>query len=240
MYTFRTIAITVVSLFISQALHAECLNNFWFRATLSKPLNSKVVADVEFQHRRQAGFSSNDMFDNNLMFTYRSWIHYQHNSSLKFSVSPFAYFSSYKIIRKLDDESATPKSEIRFSAAVEKQLPVFEKCYFINRVAIEYRVFENANNVTRARNRFGLQYKIATKLKVSIFDEIILNVTGVEPNHFYDHNRIGLEVEYKITDGFKMNMGYLCIDRLPITERNTLQEHNILLNLTYLFRNSRV
>jgi hypothetical protein len=40
---------------------------------------------------------------------------------MKFSLSPFAYFSNYKIIQKQADENATPNIEIRFSAVVELQ-----------------------------------------------------------------------------------------------------------------------
>jgi hypothetical protein len=94
--------------------------------------------DNEFQHRRQNAFANENLFDKNLMFTFRNWVHYQHNKDAKFSASPSAYFSNYKIIQKQADENELPNIEIRFSAAVELQQEIFKKFYVINRNALEY------------------------------------------------------------------------------------------------------
>lgn len=97
---FKKLLITAIWISIAQTLQAQQHYNAWFRGTLSVPVGNKFKIDNEFQHRRQNGFNNADMFDRNLMFTYRNWVHYQHNSAIKFSLSPFAYFSNYKIIQK--------------------------------------------------------------------------------------------------------------------------------------------
>jgi light-regulated signal transduction histidine kinase (bacteriophytochrome) len=94
-------------------------------------VDKKFKIDNELQHRRQNGFDNVNLFDKNLMFTYRIWAHYQHNKDVKFSLSPFAYFSNYKIIQKQTDQTASPISEVRLSAAVELQQNIFKKFYRI-------------------------------------------------------------------------------------------------------------
>lgn len=103
---------------IAQNSQAQQHNNVWFRGTLSVLVGKKFKIDNEFQHRRQNGFDNANLFDKNLMFTFKNWVHYQHNEDVKFSLSSFAYFPNYKIIQKQADENATPNSEIRFSTAV--------------------------------------------------------------------------------------------------------------------------
>lgn len=168
------------------------------------------------------------------MFTFRNWVHYQHNSAIKFSLSPFTYFSHYKIIQKQADENATPNSEIRFSAAVELQHEIVNKFYVVDRTAIEYRVFDgNQSDITRLRNRFGFRYDFTDKIKLSLFDELLFNLSGTTQQHFFDHNRIGLNLEYKVLPNLKFDTGYMHIARLPLVSTTTLYESNIFLNLTY-------
>ena len=97
---FKKLLITAIWISIAQTLQAQQHYNAWFRSTLSVPVGNKFKIDNEFQHRRQNGFENKNMFDKNLMFTLRSWVHYQHKEDIKFSFSPFAYFSHYKIIQK--------------------------------------------------------------------------------------------------------------------------------------------
>ena len=219
---------------IAQTLQAQQHYNAWFRSTLSVPVGNKFKIDNEFQHRRQNGFNNADMFDRNLMFTYRNWVHYQHNSAIKFSLSPFAYFSHYKIIQKKSDEVASPNNEIRFSAAVELQHEILKRFYIVDRTAIEYRMFDNnQSNITRLRNRFGFRYDFTDKIKLSVFDELLFNLSGTSQYHFFDHDRIGVTLEYTVLPYLKFDIGYIHIARLPLTSTTKLHENNIFLNLTY-------
>jgi hypothetical protein len=122
-----------------ETLLAQQHYNAWFRGTLSIRVGKKFIIDNEFQHRRQNGFENENMLDRNLMIAYRNWVHYQQNEDLKFSLSPFAYFSNYGIIQEQTDEAAHRSSEIRFSAAVELKHQLFKKFYVMDRTAIEYR-----------------------------------------------------------------------------------------------------
>lgn len=235
---FKKLLLTAIWISIAQTLQAQHHYNAWFRGTLSIPVGKKFKIDNEFQHRRQNGFENENMFDGNLMFTYRNWVHYQHNEDVKFSLSPFAYFSNYKIIQEQPDETARPNSEIRFSAAVELQHVIFKKFYVVDRTAIEYRVFQgNHTDITRLRNRFGFRYDFTEKIKLGVYDELLFNVTGTTTGHFFDHDRIGLNLEYHVLPNLKFDIGYIRITRLPLINSTKLHERNIILNLTYQLRN---
>ncbi|RQP08362.1 MAG: DUF2490 domain-containing protein [Parapedobacter sp.] len=238
MYRFKRLLITAMWMAIAQTLTAQHHNNAWFRSTLSIPVGEKFKIDNEFQHRRQNGFENENMLDKNLMFTYRNWVHYQHSEDVKFSVSPFAYFKHYRIIQNHSDETARPNSEVRFSAAVELQHEILKRFYIVDRSAVEYRIFSNnQSDITRLRNRFGFRYDFTEKLKVGIFDELLFNLSGTTYHHFFDHDRLGLNVEYKVLSNLKFDIGYMHIARLPLASTTKLYEDNLYLNLTYQLKN---
>lgn len=91
----------------------------------------------------------------------------------------------------------------------------------------------NQSDITRLRNRFGFRYDFTDKIKLSIFDELLFNITGTTHDHFFDHDRLGLTLEYKVLPYLKLGIGYIRITRLPITSPTKLHENNIFLNLTY-------
>lgn len=231
---FNRLLITAIWISIAQTLQAQHHYNAWFRGTLGVPVGEKLKIDNEFQHRRQSGLDNSNLFDKNLMFSFRNWIHYQHNEDVKFSVSPFAYFSNYKVIQKQADETAQPNREIRFSAALELQHRILRKLYIVDRTAIEYRIFSHSqSDITRFRNRPGFRYDFTEKIKISVFDELLFNIIGTTHDHFFDHNRIGIDLEYKISSGVKFDIGYIHITRLPVTNNMKMRENNMMINITY-------
>ena len=233
MFRLRTFLIGVWVVLLTHTLFAAPHNNAWFRGTLGIPINNKIKVDAELQHRRQNGFDKCNPLDKNLMLSLRNWVHYQHNDNLKFTVSPFAYFYHYRIIQKQDDENMKPSNEVRFSAAVELQQPIFRKFYVANRTTVEYRMFNNGQNITRARYRFGGRYEFSRRLKTIGYDEVFLNVSGVSSVHFFDQNRISISLEYKISSQWKFDAGYMYLTRSRQSNNSFLYENNILLNLTY-------
>src|SRR5690606_29816065 len=128
-------------------------------------------------------------------------------------------------------------NEIRFSAAVELQHEIFKKLYVIDRNALEYRIFSNSqSDITRLRARFGVRYEFTEHIKLTVFDELFFNVAGTPNEHVFDHDRIGLNLEYKVLPNLKFDIGYIHLTRLPIipvTGTSKISENNIILNLTY-------
>lgn len=235
-YRFAKLFCIAIGMFSFQMLNAQEHYNMWLRGTFSWAPSKKFKFDQEFQHRRQNGIDNLNFLDKNLMFTYRNWIHYQHNETIKFSLSPFAYFSNYKIIQKETDEVATPNNEFRFTVAVELQNKIYKHFFWVNRTAIEYRIFENSSaNVGRYRNRLGLGYELSKSTKILLFDELLLNISYPLKDHFFDHNRIGITIEKKLTPKIKLDLGYININRLPANSNTELNENNFILNLTYMW-----
>lgn len=233
----RKLLMLALGLSFASVLQAQHHHNAWFRGTLSLPVSHKFQFDNEVQHRRQNGADNNNLLDKNLMYTYRSWVHYRHSEDVKFSVSPFAYFANYQVIQKPADELTTPSNEVRFSAAMELQHQLFKKFYVVDRNAAEYRIFQNGQpDITRFRTKLGVRYEFSSHLKLTAFDELFLNMSGTSVSNFFDQKRLGLDLECSITSALKCDVGYLHLTRKPLAPVDgvtKLKEHNVFLNLTY-------
>lgn len=224
----------------SQALPGQHHYNAWFRTTVSYPLSTKIRVDAELQHRRQNGYDNRNMFDKELMFTFRSWVYYQHTETVRFSLSPFACFSHYRIIQNKGDDMAKPSGEIRFSAAVDLQNRILKDLYIMSRAALEYRVFESDQaGISRVRNRLGLRYDLTNTVSLTLYDELFCNLAGADSKHFFDHNRAGISMGYLLHSGLTLDIGYIHISRLPLSNETRLHESNAFLNLTYRCRQFR-
>lgn len=231
--SIKTLSTVVMVLSLSQGLMAQNHENTWFRVNIGFPIAQKWKMEVDFHHRRQNGYGSENALDKNLMNTIRIWAHHPINSHFKFSISPFAYFTNYKIIQNPGDEMAEPKREIRLSTALEWQYPVNRKTALIDKMGLEYRIFDQNPDVTRWRNRLGARYAITPKLKLGMYDELFCNLAGVKSGHFFDHNRLGPLLEINALPHLKLDIGYLYIVRLPASSPATFHENNFLININY-------
>lgn len=241
MSRFISLSFPIAWLFIAPGLKAQqdhC--NAWARTTLSYSVSPKIKIDGEFQHRRQSGFGNKDCLEDDLMYTLRSWIHYQHNESVKFSVSPVAYFSHHRIIQQESDVLADPVREIRFSAAADLQHELFRKFFVTARNAAEYRIFRNNTpDITRMRNRLGVRYDFMPGLKAGFYGELFVNLSGSATYYFFDHKRKAFTLEYSLTPWIKVETGYIHIIRLPPGNLAKIRENNLFLNLTFLLHRQR-
>lgn len=221
-------------LFITYKLPAQQHRNAWMRATLSLPIGSKFKIDGEFQYRRQNGFDNLNCLDRPLMFSFRNWIHYQYNESVRLSFSPIAYFFHHKIIQQKTDLAADPVKEVRVSAALDLQQKISNKLYIIDRSALEYRIFSNNNtNLTRFRNRLGIKYDLSTRFRSGFYNELLVNLSGNTAYYFFDHNRDVIFLDYTPHPGLRIETGYAYILRLPSNSVEKIKENNVFLNLIF-------
>ena len=227
-------AILITAFLFSIKTIAQEHTNSWFRTTISIPVTGKIKTDIELQHRRQNDFERNNFFDKNLMYTFRTWLYYKQNNDVVYAISPFAYFSNYKIIQKENDAFAKPTNEYRFSASIELQHELANKFFIVNRTALEYRVFESSvKNVVRLRNRLAFRYNFNLKYNIAVGDEILINAKGTDVQHIFDHNRIFTNFSYKPKSSLKFDVGYIYISRLPKSNADLIKENNFYLNFTY-------
>ncbi|MBC9929752.1 DUF2490 domain-containing protein [Chitinophaga qingshengii] len=240
---FKRWLIIAIWIAFPSTLTAQNHHNAWLRGTLGVPLSEKLKTDIEFQHRRQNGFQNMNMLDQNLMFSIRPWIHYQYRSNLKFSASPFSYFSHYRIIQDKADNEVTANSEVRVSIAEELQHKISRHIYLLNRNALEYRIFNSPQpNITRFRTRFGGQYELTGHVKLALFDEFFINLAGTSAGHIPDHNRTGFNIEYNVSPQLKFDLGYIYLVRFSVpTAAGNIRSHenNIFLHLTYQLKNNK-
>uniref|UniRef100_UPI004049A89F DUF2490 domain-containing protein n=1 Tax=Flavobacterium sp. TaxID=239 RepID=UPI004049A89F len=222
---------------LSQTIQAQSHQNSWFRATVRIPVSQKFNTDLEGQHRRQNDLDSHNPLDKNLFYSFRTWLFYKQNNNIEWGFSPFAYFSSYKTIRTTNDVWASPASEYRWTASINLNSPITDKLTLQDRTMVEYRVFEQPIKPTvRLRNRLLLQFAFNGNQSISAGDEILLHVAGVEPTHLLDHNRLFAQYAHKFKGGFKLELGYIYISRLPKNNTELLFDSNWVCNLTYSFK----
>lgn len=235
MLATKKLLLAVVWVFFTHSALAQHHNNTWFRGTFGVPFGKKLKGDFELQHRRQDGLETDNQLKNNLMNNFRIWVQYQLRPDIKFSVSPLAYFKHYKIIQNQSDKDAKPSNELRFAAAVDLQHELFSKFYITDRNALEYRIHQgNSPDVVRLRNRLGLRYELSKKINLSVYDEILLNVHGRAHDHFFDHDRLGVNLEYKLFRKVKLDFGFMHVVRL--NNHHTLKESNVVINLNYTLK----
>lgn len=208
--------------------------NFWSRVSLTLPIHEKWRTEIEFQHRRQNYYAekTSNIFQENLLSSVRTWVHYQHNEDIGFSVSPYAYYWHNAIIVSDADKQKPQIQESRFSLAVDLKHEVAKKLWLIDRTCFEYRDFQNTNaDCIRMRNRLGLRYEFNKKFNITLFDEVFLNIKRVKPSNIFDHDRMGLLFNYKPTKNVRIETGYLYISRLTKNSDEFLHENNFLIHL---------
>lgn len=197
-------------------------------------MNEKFKTEIELIHRRQNDFESNNLFDKNLVHATRTWIYYKQNKDVVYGISPFAYFSNYRIIQKASDAVAKPTNEYRFTASLELQHQLATKFYVVDRTAIEYRAFEGSTeNTSRLRNRLSFRYDFNSNYNLAIGDELLINTTGTDVLHIFDQNRIFTNFSYKLNSSVKLDLGYIYISRLPQINVDLIDDNNFYLNFTY-------
>jgi Protein of unknown function (DUF2490) len=236
----KPIFLVIIAIISDSKTVAQEHINSWFRTTLSSPITEKIKADIELQHRRQNDFKSDNFFDKNLMYTFRTWVYYKQNKDIVYAISPFAYFSNYRIIQKESDAVAKPTNEYRFSVSVELQNELVSNFFIVDRTALEYRAFEGSiENVVRLRNRLAFRYDFSSKFNTAVGDEIFINAVGTDAQHIFDHDRLFANFSFKPKPALKFDIGYIYISRLPKSNLDLIEESNFYLNLTYTLKKKK-
>lgn len=227
--------LVAAGLFVSQQLTAQHYNNLWTRTTFVYSPIPSIRLDAELQHRRQNVWEKENIMGQNLLFSFRQWIHYQYNKDVRFSLSPFALFSNYKVTNPSEINTVPPVKEIRVATAVDVQHSLSHRVHLSDRTGLEYRMFQNGQkDIVRLRIRPGLRYDLGHRARLMAYDEVLLNINGTTWHHFFDHNRVGMSAEYSFSPHLRLEAGYLHIARLPLSGERLLRENNLVVNLTCL------
>ena len=232
---FQSIRVVIVFFLGTLLVQSQTDNNFWFKSIVSYSLNDKIKIDQEFQHRRQSDYDNSNLLDKNLMFNYRVWGQYKLDEDIKILISPYGYSSNYRMIEKQGDDKIEPQKEIRFSVASEFQKEILNRFFLIERFGMDYRVFESVHQKTlRLRNRFGIKYQLFN-VYFSLTDEVLFNVADSSNVISFDQNRIGTNLEFKLSSIIKVDLGYMYLIRTSTLNGDYLQENNYSLNVSFQF-----
>lgn len=231
---FFRLLIGTIALGISTISIAQTHENFWIRATFAVPIGNHFKIDNELQLRRQSNFDNHNPFSKPLMLSFRPWIHYQ-KKQFQASLSPIAFYSSERIIQSNLDLNNSSMYEIRSSLALEFKHSFSTRWSISQRNAIEYRnLISQEVELFRLRSKTSLTYSIFFNLKLSLQEELLVNqLLQKNTTPFYDHNRIGLLIEYAFHPDMKFEIGYMRINRIPLFKSTAIQENNFILQFRY-------
>lgn len=214
----------------TSSLVAQQHYNAWFRVSGRYLSKNRVSADLELQHRRQQAYNDHNPFHHNLMFSLRPWFYYQAAKDIRIEVLPLSYYRLYPVIEKASDQSGSPLTEYRSALGLSLKRSLNTELGFSSRFMLEYRNFNRGNDLLRLRARTGLDYQLSDRCRLTLQEEILVNMRGTTADHLFDHNRISISLARKYKTNSWIEMGYIYVNRL--TPRNTglLTEHNFFIH----------
>lgn len=106
--------------------------------------------------------------------------------------------------------------------------------YATMKAMVEYRMFDNTDNILRLRNKLGLEYAINRTVAARVSHELLVNAAGTSKQHFFDHQRSSLSAVFNYVPGLSVEMGYTYVIRLPLRSVYTIAEDNLFINATIL------
>ena len=201
------------------------------------PMSKQWSTDAELQARWQSGLGSKNMFDEQLLLSYRQWVHYKINNRFRLSFSPFAYFNAYPFITKPGDEALTSSIEYRLAIAAEYMVQVSDKLLLNSRVGAEYRMFEKIDNNWRTRYRIGGKYGIGKKYNVTGNYELLFTTHNRDALSHLDNERVWATVGRNLTTKLKAEIGLMHLRRKINNNQIFVREADILFNITYSLAN---
>lgn len=213
-------------------VQAQHLYNVWLRGTATCAASQRLSLSAELQHRRQSSIPGRFAYpDRSQLYSLRPWIRYNYTPRVQLSLSPLAWFRSFKLTDYPIKAVTIVQNEYRIAAAASLQYPLHELISITGRLGLEYRMFQGANNVLRSRYYAGSKFRISRSFGLTAFDELFLNLYSNKSVVFYDQNRIGLALGYT-TASLDMDLGIIHIARNS-KKHIFQQEENIFLNISY-------
>lgn len=218
-------------------VYAQKQTNWWTRVSVTKPISSTFYTELEGQLRFQYNhFSPIQLYfiEEHLTHSLRWFFHYRPSSQFSASISPFTWFASSPVIISPTDVDAPIQHEIRPSTLAEWLPPMSDKLSIAMRTWVEYRDFQNTtNDLIRFRQRFGLRYQVDEKWQAFLANEILLHIYGVAENQLYDHNRLVFNINYRPNRQWRIELGYIYINRLLRNRMLYVNENNIITHFYY-------
>jgi hypothetical protein len=223
----------LIFIFLAKSSIAQLYQHYTFRSNVSieKKLFTNSFIILEYQHRRQdnPAFEKYNIFRYQYQQSSRIWYRYEYADKIELTVSPFAYFKTWKLLTQNDFIPEVIRKELRFSMQGEF-FQAIEKFRFQCRNIYEYRIFfqtKNSNEIGRLRTRLQIQYQVTEPLRLNFFNEFFFNTIPNQGTNYFKENRIGFLLTHTYGK-FALEMGYVYIYK----QRNSPLELDIENGLT--------
>lgn len=197
-------------LLLPVSLAAQTRSEFWLKLNMTHALNQHWNAGVDFHHRRQANFNTDDknIFHYPLGTYARAWITYKLQKGWTVILSPVGYFHNEDILNRAGELKQT--NELRISPGLIKELKL-GRAKFKNRLLYDARFADYNTPFYFFQSRFRLQNNLFipfinnSGLGYLFSNEIILK--NEKGSSSFDQNRVYNAIQYKISNQ-EVNAGY--------------------------------
>ena len=193
---------------------------FWYRGLVAVPLSKNWDFYGEYIHRQQNEIGSSNPFTHESFEEVRLWLHLKKgNWTVQFN--PISYIHSVPFLGKLADYTANPNQEWRAAASLELKQNV-AKWTFKERAQYEFRFPKSLDYALTTRFRLkGLaQIAISDKTKLTLSDELWLNMPPNQAANHFDQNWIYVGMSQQVCKVLSLELGY----RRNLKERSSTTE----------------
>lgn len=195
----------------------------WTRATLCAHLAGKWSAEAEGQLRRQNN-TDQELMAAPLLYSVRTYVHYDPTKHLRVSLSPFAWFEHYA----LDNKGKLSKThEYRLTLAAILGTDIHRHVRLYTRPGLEYRMRPQRADELRPRLQAGVRWQLSPALSVRPFNELFMTYYTGTGRTTFDQNRSGVSLMWHITGQAEAEAGYLH------AQRSSSASENIFVNFQY-------
>lgn len=171
----------------------------WFVFINQHRFNSKLTAFTDVQHR------SWELAQNFNQLLLRSTLYYKLNSEFQLGLG-YGFIMTDSSYETLDQEKNFNEHRIHQDVLFTRS---FSHGKWINRYRLEQRYVDNLGQgydlSHRVRYMSRLNYNLTTKLSLSIFDEVFLNMA----RPVFSQNRLYFGMGYQATPKLNIQLGYM-------------------------------
>jgi hypothetical protein len=217
-------------------------STFWHRTSLQYNVGQRWSIVNEYQHRRQdTPLQEGNMFQHDLLHSYRLWVNYRLPQTWTLTVSPFTYFHNTPLRGSKADMARGNEPEFRFTGMIEARNKAgrFE---IVNRIGYENRWIKRLPETSyRPVGRFRIRlmaelpvwkdHNEQYKARLYLSEEVFLRAgKEVLPTQYLEHNRLTTGIRYTVNPYLRIDSGYQYAYRVRRNGFETDGEHTVFLN----------
>ncbi|WP_207493781.1 DUF2490 domain-containing protein [Aridibaculum aurantiacum] len=205
-----------ILLLVSHAVLAQADNELWTRLQVNKTISKHLLFAFDYQHRRSNGTGEGKaLCSEQLLNSYRLWLHYKPDSSTTIIVSPVAYFQNHSF--SINAETATKVDDVRSMAGIAKNWRIGNAAT-THRVLYEITVTGANVSAPSVRHRYRLQNSFVLPLvkkgtgtvtSYQVSNEVLFRTlngsSGFDQNRLYNGIRLKNK-HHELNAGYQLSI----------------------------------